>query len=563
MLSSQNQSWLDRFIKKHGRAPRVLHIGNIANNAYNNAKILSEAGLENHVICYDYYHIMGCPEWEDADFPEFTGDHFKPEWFRLRLNGFLRPAWFIQGPLTFCLRAFDGAIRNLVDSEHIRSVSLSLSGSIPPKEASSEIGLLLKVQLWLLGRRKKLVEILKKHSKTDRLLRWLADKMCLPLLWVAGRRYWPNVKLLMESFRNEFKTMGVPYAKQVGRSFEQEFGATSCRGPANGEDRSPLTIQDIAPYFRVLSNWERNVFQYCDFIVGYSTDPVLPMLCAREYFAFEHGTIREIPYQDTPIGRLTALAYRRARHVFVTNFDCRASADFLAPGRYTMINHPFDEDHGEQVTGWEELRQSLQRELDSDFLLFHPTRQDWVEGTGYADKANDVFLQAFCELRNRGLKIGLVCCEWGSNVSASKQLVEGEKCSRYVKWVQPLPVVAFERTCLACDIVVDQFKLGSFGGVLFKAMAVGRPILTFLDEEQVLQQYAECPPVLNCRTQKEITYAISSAFGQREELARLGKLSREWIKKNHGKAATVNAQVDQFRLFDLSRKKRNNDSSPY
>jgi hypothetical protein len=99
--------------------------------------------------------------------------------------------------------------------------------------------------------------------------------------------------------------------------------------------------------------------------------------------------------------------------------------------------------------------------------------------------------------------------------------------------------------------------------VLFKAMAVGRPILTFLDEEQVLQQYAECPPVLNCRTQKEITYAISSAFGQREELARLGKLSREWIKKNHGKAATVNAQVDQFRLFDLSRKKRNNDSSPY
>jgi hypothetical protein len=228
-----------------------------------------------------------------------------------------------------------------------------------------------------------------------------------------------------------------------------------------------------------------------------------------------------------------------------------------------MINHPFDEDHGEQVTGWEELRQSLQRELDSDFLLFHPTRQDWVEGTGYADKANDVFLQAFCELRNRGLKIGLVCCEWGSNVSASKQLVEGEKCSRYVKWVQPLPVVAFERTCLACDIVVDQFKLGSFGGVLFKAMAVGRPILTFLDEEQVLQQYAECPPVLNCRTQKEITYAISSAFGQREELARLGKLSREWIKKNHGKAATVNAQVDQFRLFDLSRKKRNNDSSPY
>jgi glycosyltransferase involved in cell wall biosynthesis len=227
-----------------------------------------------------------------------------------------------------------------------------------------------------------------------------------------------------------------------------------------------------------------------------------------------------------------------------------------------MINHPFDEDHGEKVTGWEDLRRKLQHELDSDHLLFHPTRQDWVEGTGYADKANDVFLKAFCALRSQGLKIGLVCCEWGNNVSASKQLVAQEKCSRYVKWVQPLPVVAFERTCLACDIVVDQFKLGSFGGVLFKAMAVGRPILTFLDEKQVLNQYAECPPVINCRTQQGITDALLRVLSRSNELERLGKLSRAWITKHHGKAATVNAQVDQFRLFDLSKKERGRDRSP-
>lgn len=560
MLSPENRSWFDEFRGTHRRAPRVLHIGNIANNAYNNAKILNEAGLENYVICYDYYHIMSCPEWEDADFPEFTGDHFKPEWFRLQLNGFPRPEWFIQGPLGLCLRGFYSKIRQLPSFQQMLAARLSVSSCIAPNDVCDQMGRLLKLRLWMRSYRQKVVKRLKKeHPRTHT----LARKAFLQICWLIGLKHWPTAKTLLQSFREEFGITAHVDTHMTAKAFRDELFAGSSYPAKNSAQRlSPLTYNDIAPYLRIINLWDATALRHCDFILGYSTDPILPMLCGREYFAFEHGTIREIPYQDTPQGRLTALAYRKARHVFVTNFDCRASADFLAPGRYTMINHPFDEDHGQKVTGWEELRQSLQQELNSDLLLFHPTRQDWVEGTGYADKANDLFLKAFCDLRNQGLKIGLVCCEWGSNVPSSKQLIAREKCSEYVKWVQPLPVVAFERTCLACDLVVDQFKLGSFGGVLFKAMAVGRPILTFLDEQQVLQQYAECPPVLNCRTQKEIADAISRAFGQREELARLGKLSREWIKKHHGKAATVNAQVDQFRLFDLSKNLRGKSRQP-
>ena len=41
-----------------------------------------EAGIDCDVLCYDYYHIMGCPEWEDADFTGSVTDDFRPEWFR-------------------------------------------------------------------------------------------------------------------------------------------------------------------------------------------------------------------------------------------------------------------------------------------------------------------------------------------------------------------------------------------------------------------------------------------------------------------------------------------------
>lgn len=61
-------AFLKEFQRAHNRPLRVLHIGNIANNAYNNALIQRRFGIEADVICYNYYHVMGCPEWEAASF---------------------------------------------------------------------------------------------------------------------------------------------------------------------------------------------------------------------------------------------------------------------------------------------------------------------------------------------------------------------------------------------------------------------------------------------------------------------------------------------------------------
>ena len=79
-----------------------MHIGNIANNAYNNALIQRRYGIAADTICYDYYHVMGCPEWEAATFSKVT-DNFFPDWWATELGGWQRPDWFVQGPLTICL----------------------------------------------------------------------------------------------------------------------------------------------------------------------------------------------------------------------------------------------------------------------------------------------------------------------------------------------------------------------------------------------------------------------------------------------------------------------------
>jgi len=78
---------------------RVLHIGNIANNGYNIANLFNQAGMQSDLIIGPYYHIAGCPEWEDSEFEGDIGDQFFPNWHKVKItNGFTRPRWAVQGP---------------------------------------------------------------------------------------------------------------------------------------------------------------------------------------------------------------------------------------------------------------------------------------------------------------------------------------------------------------------------------------------------------------------------------------------------------------------------------
>ncbi|MBK7674974.1 MAG: glycosyltransferase [Candidatus Accumulibacter sp.] len=565
---------MDAFIKCHEREPRVLHIGNIANNAYNNAKLLNEAGLDCDVLCYDYYHIMGCPEWEDADFTGSVTDDFRPQWFRLDLGGFQRPRWFSQGPQLLAiqyLHARRSGLDQLADT--LWQLLLEESKCCPPVKKSS------------------CCPAVKKRNRCLPDMSWVADSAPLAMVRRLVMRFNWHVRILSQnSPRDAFgyysKRLLTPKQTIPSKLFIKAAIGFVCfairpvfvifarNDAANsdsdsdsdsetenmvpntaisnfkaqfGERNDQLEISDVVPYMGVVPDLKQ-LFAHYDYVIGYSTDPVLPMLCGTPYFAFEHGTIRDIPYSNSVQGRLTALAYRMAKHVFVTNFDCKPSADYLAPGRFTLINHPYDEDHGLAVTGSQAMRKELVADLQSSFIFFHPTRHDWVSGTGYADKQNEIFLRAFAELRTSGVAVGLICCEWGANVEESKRLLAESGCSQFVRWIPPQAITPFERYCLASDVVVDQFKLGAFGGVVFKAMAVGTPILTFLDVERLSKQYPVCPPVLNCRTQEEIVLAIRGALEHPDDLKALGGASREWMKRHHAKEQTVNAQVDQFRI---------------
>ncbi|MEY4999466.1 MAG: hypothetical protein RIS00_1510 [Pseudomonadota bacterium] len=102
-VSEEHIAFLARFQQENGRVPRVLNIGNIANNAFKNAKILRQLGVECDVLCYDYYHVMSCPEWEMASFATQGIEFDAPTWGAIDLGDYQRPYWFAQGRFLTCI----------------------------------------------------------------------------------------------------------------------------------------------------------------------------------------------------------------------------------------------------------------------------------------------------------------------------------------------------------------------------------------------------------------------------------------------------------------------------
>ena len=500
-LSEDSRIFLSNFRLQHGRGPRVAHLGNIANNAYHAAKMMRAVGVDGDVIALHDYFVMSSPEWEEAEVREVPAELFNPAWHEVDLGGYERPRWYVQGPVDLCLDYV--AARNRGDT---RAADLLWNRLAIENRTRSRAA----------GRKPFPVEsqIARQLSRLSSLSRrvWNRGQTHLRQA-VSSPEYWPRLET----------------------AWKREF--------PDRED--PLRKTDLMWGAHYLRRWSEALKTY-DFVLGYSTYGLFPLLCNVPYLCFEHGTLRDIPFENNAQGRSTALSYRLAKHTFVTNFDCVPNAEILCPGRFTYINHPYSQDHAQPVHGVSALRAELCAELNAEFLVFFPTRHDWVHGTGYADKGNDVLLRAASRLAAAGRRLGLVLCAWGQNVSESRALISELGLLKFVRWIPPASALVYNRYCQACDLVADQFKLGAFGGVLYKALCNKAPVLSYLNDSLMAKVYAKMPPILNGRTIDELEALLIHASENPAAMRALGNAGRQWVDQYHDGTQTLDRMLQAF-----------------
>jgi glycosyltransferase involved in cell wall biosynthesis len=468
-----SHSWPGTFARVHGRRARVLHVGNVANNAYLLAKCLIEAGVDNDVLCYGNYHFMASPEWEELDLTAGPFDPERPDWSRLSRDRVARPRWFVQGP-------FAPAARYIEARRGGRS---------------------LAAEVWwqVLQRRRQLVA-------SGR--------------WAAARRW-----------RDRARAADREIASAEGTSVAQAANDTTAYAARRGWTPGKL----------------RHLFGHYDLVHAYGAEAILPFVAGTHpYVAWEHGTLRHLPFQPTPEGRLTASAYQRADAVVITNADNRAAADRLGVTNAVFIPHIVNEARPDDASV-AALRDELRQRLRADFLVLHPSRQHWSDDRHpHYEKGNDHLIRALGRLASSRPGVGAIFVEWGEMVAESRALIAAVGAADRVLWIQPQAGMSLARYMLASDLMADQFHLGAFGSTLPKALWLERPSMIYLDAEAHRWCLPELPPVINARTADDIHAGLVRAYDDRDWLAGLSRRGREWYDRHHSSAVVTRLVLDLY-----------------
>lgn len=496
-------SWLREFEAREGRPLRVLHIGNIANNAYLNAKFLRSVGVDAHVVSYSYDHVMATPEWEEVEILHDHGDDFSPKFSKHDLSDYRRPNWFVSGPLVVCVSAIaelcgERPSRLLKGWHYCFESLLKLTSNIFGERAGFALELLI--------------------TNPQLLARKIWEKIFLRRL----------AKYRTFDFDSRLNPKGSKQRKNIIKFFDKVF--------ADRPDR--LMAEDIAP-FQSTSSHFRRMFQNYDIVQSYATEPIHALLSEkRPYVAFEHGTLRDFTMGDEPLHRLTALSYRNADHTFITNGDCRAYAESLGIENHSPIIHPIDVEQHRQDFGVQ--IDNLRQDIGGEYILFCPIRHDWkVKGT-------DVHLRALPIIKEKfSRNVKLVLIRWGAQVADSVELLKQLGCENDVVWRPSMCRMTMIKHIQAADVVLDQMALPHFGSTAPQSIAAGVPVISSYEPDSTQYIIPEAAPILPAFTPEEVCDGVKKAVGHswRSEFK---KRAHDWVDKYHHPNNVISNHLDVY-----------------
>jgi glycosyltransferase involved in cell wall biosynthesis len=155
-----------------------------------------------------------------------------------------------------------------------------------------------------------------------------------------------------------------------------------------------------------------------------------------------------------------------------------------------------------------------------------------IEAAPAAERERPVVLHAPSSRAKKGTEHVIAACE---QLGVELEIVEGLDHRE-----------AFERYRSA-DVVVDQLNAGWYGVLAIEAMALGKPVVTFLHEEAVRrteEAFGVAVPIVSA-TKDTLADVLRPLVESPEERARLGAASRTYVERVH------DLELMTDRLLDL------------
>ena len=276
-----------------------------------------------------------------------------------------------------------------------------------------------------------------------------------------------------------------------------ELGA-SLRWPAKAA-AIPLRLAMYTPAIRRLRTNRYDVVH-----IHWLSQGIVGLLSGRPFFAQAHGSDLHANLRNPVLRKVTRSVLEGAKAVFYVTPNLPA----YAPGfehKLRYLPNPVWVDETAVAPPPTTLARAL---------IF--TRLAAVKGV-------DRIFPASERLRR---SVELTALEWGP---LSSEYVQ--RYGRLVRFVRPVPHDEIRAFLAQFDVIIGQMQQGSLGLSELEAMAVGRPVITGIDWSLYPE---DPPPVIAASDPNGIAGAVEKLKDDEEELARLSREGREWVKRNHG-----------------------------
>ena len=194
-----------------------------------------------------------------------------------------------------------------------------------------------------------------------------------------------------------------------------------------------------------------------------------------------------------------------------------------------------------------------------DFIVFHPSRMMILSDASRRDtgdwKANDRLIMGFALFvkNNPGVKAALVLVDRivSRDIDIARRLVQELGIESSVVWLPPPRPGGFSREELidfysVSDVVADDFGSGWFGSVTLEALAVGIPVVSFIDEVAMGMMYPE-HPIQNAQTESEIGALLERLVRDPAYRQDCGQRGRRWIETYHSDGAAGAVYARHFK----------------
>lgn len=551
-------------------APKsIIHVGGVGTNALINSALLAERGYVSHVAANDIYHCVCSPEWAALATQglrrEDLGDDFFPNFFCIAEAIEVRPGWFAQGPQLLTITYLHQLKCGNHQSAAILWRTLQYNRF---KAVLNRTTVPSAVRLDLRQFEAALVDLrvapvfkpeLRAAFDADQLVVRFTDRAALlnngmdPGLLVP-----PFTAAYVDAYAqgDDRLVADIAAARRAGLAvalgLEQlEWSLRPVPGPPEiATDLKPsrqvsLEPADIDLFGSIMPAWNC-LFSHYDQRITYGGSAVLGLLSdATDYLAYEHGTIRSLPFENSSLGRLTRAAYEQADAVFLTNTDYAVATrrlEFEAEKR-TYVPHAFDE---RPLIKYAETHRPQQRR-PGPIRLFGPARQDWILHDPARSKANHLVVEAAAELvacNETNFEITFVA--WGDDVEHTKKLILEKGVDRHFSWIEPLARNALWQRYLDSDAVLDQFLISGLSGVSYETLALACRTITKDDGICNREFFGVPPPFLAAGTSSEIADRIRQLIADPQDLQAIGAASQQWVRDYHSGARFVALQEAQF-----------------